>query len=91
MISWAIVSQSGLPTKRESQLHYAFEDGLQAAEEGERVGVLAVVATGEGKVEWYYLARSHDLFIRSTRPLAWLVLAHRMSMFNSNRARPNCV
>ena len=91
VISWAIVSQSGLPTKRESQLHYAFEDGLQAAEEGERVGVLAVVATGEGKVEWYYLARSHDLFIRSTRPLAWLVLAHRMSMFNSNRARPNCV
>lgn len=43
MISWPIVSQSGLPTKRESQLHYAFEDGLQAAEEGERVGVLAVV------------------------------------------------
>lgn len=43
VISWPIVSQSGLPTKRESQLHYAFEDGLQAAEEGERVGVLAVV------------------------------------------------
>ena len=30
-------------------------------------------------------------FIRSTRPLAWLVLAHRLSMFSSNSARPNCV
>ena len=28
---------------------------------------------------------------RSTRPLAWLELAHQMSMFSSNRARPNCV
>lgn len=64
MISWPNASQSGLPTKRESQLHYAFEDGLQAAEESERAGVLAAVATGEGKVEWYYLARSHDPFMR---------------------------
>ncbi|EKZ95366.1 hypothetical protein D769_30619 [Cupriavidus sp. HMR-1] len=53
-----------MPTKSESQLHYAFEDGLQAAEESERSGVLAAVATGEGKVKWYYLARSHDLFMR---------------------------
>jgi len=64
VISWPIASQSGMPTKRESQIHYAFEDRLQAAEESERAGVLASVVTGEGKVEWYYLARSHDLFMR---------------------------
>jgi hypothetical protein len=28
---------------------------------------------------------------RSTWPLAWLVLAHMMSMFSSKRTRPNCV
>src|SRR5579875_3594964 len=28
---------------------------------------------------------------RSTRPLAWLELAHRISMFSSESARPNCV
>ncbi len=30
-------------------------------------------------------------FARSTRPLAWLEFAHRISMFNSASARPNCV
>lgn len=53
-----------MPTKVESEQHYAFEDGLQAAEERDRTGVLAAAVTGEGKVEWYYLARSHDEFMR---------------------------
>ena len=30
-------------------------------------------------------------FTRSTRPLAWLELAHRISMVSSARARPNWV
>ncbi|MCY1562087.1 hypothetical protein D9M68_994310 [compost metagenome] len=30
-------------------------------------------------------------FIRSTRPLAWLELAHRLSILSSYSARPNCV
>ncbi|XYJ92685.1 DUF695 domain-containing protein (plasmid) [Cupriavidus necator] len=64
MISWPNASQSGMPTKSESLLHYTFEDGLQAAEESERAGVLAAVVTGEGKVEWYYFAGSHDVFMR---------------------------
>ncbi|MDB0527806.1 DUF695 domain-containing protein [Ralstonia solanacearum] len=64
VISWPNVNQAGMPTKRESELHYAFEDGLQAAEERNRAGVLAAVVTGDGKVEWYYLARSHDEFMR---------------------------
>lgn len=64
VISWPSVSQTGMPTKVESEQHYAFEDGLQAAEERDRTGVLAAAVTGEGKVEWYYLARSHDEFMR---------------------------
>lgn len=28
-------------------------------------------------------------FARSTRPFAWLELAHRISMFSSAKARPN--
>ncbi|MGC5989660.1 DUF695 domain-containing protein [Ralstonia pseudosolanacearum] len=64
VISWPNVSEPGMPTKRESELHYAFEDELQAAEERDRTGVLAAVVTGDGKVEWYYLARSHDEFMR---------------------------
>ena len=30
-------------------------------------------------------------FARSTRPLAWLELAHRISTMSSASARPNCV
>lgn len=64
VISWPNVNQAGMSTKRESEQHYAFEDGLQAAEEHNRTGVLAAVVTGDSKVEWYYLARSHDEFMR---------------------------
>ncbi|APF85631.1 DUF695 domain-containing protein [Ralstonia solanacearum] len=64
VISWPNANQAGMPTKGESERHYTFEDGVQAAEERDRAGVLAAVVTGEGKVEWYYLARSHDEFMR---------------------------
>jgi len=64
VISWPNGHPGGMPTKGESEQHYAFEDGLQAAEERDRTGVLAAAVTGEGKVEWYYLARSHDEFMR---------------------------
>lgn len=64
VISWPNVNQAGMPTRGESEQHYTFEDGLQAAEEHDRTGVLAAAVTGESKVEWYYLARSHDEFMR---------------------------
>ena len=53
-----------MPTKSESEQHYVFEDSLQAAEERERTAVFAAAVTGEGKVRWYYLARSHEDFMR---------------------------
>lgn len=64
VISWPSGTPGGMPTKGESEQHYAFEDSLQAAEERERIAVLAAAVTGEGKVQWYYLARSHDEFMR---------------------------
>lgn len=63
VISWPTASVNGMPAKDESTLHYAFEDTLLSAEEREKTGWLAGVATGEGKVEWLYYAKSHDEFM----------------------------
>jgi hypothetical protein len=43
--------------------HYEFEDTLQNAVESAHVGVLAIVITGEGRVEWLYYTPSHEQFM----------------------------
>lgn len=63
VITWPVTSADGMPTKKDSKLHYPFEDLLQDAEEVEKAGFLAAVVSGGGKVEWFYYAKTHDEFM----------------------------
>ena len=62
-ITWRLKGKAAMPSKAESAQHYNFEEALQNAVEGAHVGVLAVIITGEGRVEWLYYTPSHDKFM----------------------------
>ena len=62
-IKWPLEGKAAMPSKDESTRQYRFEDALQGAVEVAHVGVLAVVITGDGYVEWLYYSPSHDKFM----------------------------
>jgi hypothetical protein len=62
-IKWPLANKAAMPSKDESARQYDFEDTLLNAVESARVGVLAVVITGDGYVEWLYYSPSHNKFM----------------------------
>jgi len=62
-ITWSLSTPSGMPTREESARTYEFEDILSKAVQDQQVGLLTVVVTGNGIVEWQYYAKDHAQFM----------------------------
>ena len=91
------------PAQHVVEILAGIDDTMQISIAGGRLGKTAVIVGDEARQECiglvYLLMRaSRNSFTRrscsvewarSTRPFAWLVLAQRISMFSSDKARPN--
>jgi hypothetical protein len=54
-----------MPNKTESARNYEVEDALQDSVEGNKTGILALIVTGESKVEWNFYSSDKDNFMRT--------------------------
>lgn len=64
-ITWKLANPGGLPTREESERTYDFEDTVSAAVESARLGVLTLIVTGNGTVEWQFYAANHEEFMKT--------------------------
>ncbi len=53
-----------MPNRSESSRNYEIEDAVQDAVESSKSGVLALVLTGEHKVEWHFYSSDKEEFMR---------------------------
>lgn len=65
IITWRYTSDSGMPSKADSERMNLLEDLLQPVTEGAGLAGLVLVSTGENLREWIYYAQSEESFFRA--------------------------